>query len=156
MNFIYKVGDLMEAEEPAIAHGCNIRGVMGAGVAKLVRDRHPEVFYAYDAACDTGRFRPGAAQAVYSSPAGSPGRWFYNLGTQKNPGPDAKTWWIFLAFANMAEDAAIRGIDQVAIPRIGCGIGGLVWPEVEEVIRTAVELSSSPNLDIVVYDLETP
>jgi O-acetyl-ADP-ribose deacetylase (regulator of RNase III) len=151
----YKTGDLMAADEPAIAHGCNTHGVMGAGVARLVRDQHPEVFYTYAQACDTGRFRIGTAQAVslgYDE-SGVASRWVYNLGTQEHPGPDATTWAVFLSFANMAEDARVRKIDAVAIPRIGCGIGGLTWPDVEANINAAILQSTHPDLSIVVYDL---
>ena len=40
-----------------------------------------------------------------------------------------------------ADDAVRRGFDRVAIPLIGCGIGGLVWSAVEPVL-TAME---NPN-----------
>lgn len=152
-HMVFKTGDLMQAAEPAIAHGCNTHGVMGAGVARLVREQHPEAFYAYHAACQTGRFRLGTAQAVYSNPAGQPGHWIYNLGTQKAPGADATAWGVFLSFANMAEDAAARGINEIALPRIGCGIGGLLWPTVEEAIAAALGRSTHSNLTLVVYDL---
>lgn len=148
----YKTGDLMAADEPAIAHGCNTHGVMGAGVAALVRRKYPEVFLAYSNACDTGRFRIGTAQPVVADD-GLTSRWVYNLGTQENPGPDATTWGVFLSFANMAEDARVRGIDAIAIPRIGCGIGGLKWDAVEANIIAAIHHSTHPNLSIVVYDL---
>lgn len=154
VSITYKVGDLFESTEPALAHGCNTHGVMGAGVARIVRQRHPEAFYAYTQACDMGRFRLGSALPVYSSPAGDRGRWIYNLATQVNPGADATLWGVFLSFANMAEDARVRGIDAVGIPRIGCGIGGLTWDNVEPTINAAISQSTHPGLNIVVYDLE--
>lgn len=150
MNFVFKTGDLMQAEEPAIAHGCNTVGVMGAGVARLVREKHPEAFYVYEAACMSGRFRLGTAQAVFSND-----KWIYNLGTQRQPGPDATEWGVALSFANMAEDCYARSITEVAIPRIGCGIGGMEWPDVERAIRSGLWRSSQPDLIVVVYDLPT-
>ena len=45
MKIIYKTGDLLEADECIIAHGCNARGAMGSGVAKAIRAKWP---YAYD------------------------------------------------------------------------------------------------------------
>lgn len=154
MNIEFTTGDVLNSGEPAIAHGCNTVGVMGAGIAKQVRQEHPEAFHVYANACDMGRFRLGSALPVFSSPAGHPGVWIYNLGTQRQPGRDASTWGVFLSFANMAEDTAVRKIDRVAIPRIGCGIGGLTWTEVEANIEPAIELSSNPNLTIVVYDFD--
>src|SRR5690606_22930034 len=47
MDIIYKHGDLMQASERFIAHGCNAQGVMGSGVAKLIRDKYPEAYEQY-------------------------------------------------------------------------------------------------------------
>lgn len=150
----YRVGDLFQASEIAIAHGCNCQGVMGAGVARTMRELYPSVYDRYAAACYDGQFRVGSAQAVWADPDRDAGdRLVYNLGTQQNPGSDATVWGIFLSFANMAEDAKTRHINTVAIPRIGCGIGGLTWEEVAPAIEQAIEYSSHPNLSVVVYDL---
>lgn len=152
----YKQGDLFQAREIAIAHGCNTQGVMGAGVARLVRDLYPTVYNRYAASCYDGQFRVGTAQALWADPErDAADRLVYNLGTQRHPGADATAWGIFLAFANMAEDARVRHIDDIAIPRIGCGIGGLTWPTVEAAINEALDRSTHPDLNIIVYDLET-
>lgn len=150
----YKTGDLMEADEIAIAHGCNTQGLMGAGVARLVRDKYPDVYEAYKESCNSGVFQVGTAQAVWADPTNHGDRLVYNLGTQRFPGPDATVWGVFLSFANMAENAYWRKITTIAIPRIGCGIGALDWvSDVEPAIEKAIEWSSHPNLSIVVYDL---
>lgn len=47
MKIVYKHGDLMKAEEAFIAQGCNSKGVMGSGVAKLLRDADEYIFTAY-------------------------------------------------------------------------------------------------------------
>jgi len=151
----YKVGDLMQADEQAIAHGCNTQGLMGAGVARLVRSHYPDAYDKYKTACFDGTFRVGTAQGVWTDPFLSNGkdRLVYNLGTQRLPGADATEWAVFLSFANMAEDAYARGVNAIAIPRIGCGIGGLKWEDVHEAIESSIHLSSHPTLSIVVYDL---
>lgn len=156
MTITFKVGDLLAADEIAIAHGCNTQGMMGAGVARLIRDMHPDVYAEYKTACASYQFKIGTAQAVWADPALSGGvdRIVYNLGTQRLPGANATLWGVFLSFANMAEDARVRGIEAIGIPRIGCGIGGLRWTAVEPVIVAAISQSTHPDLNIVVYDLE--
>ena len=48
MSFNIKVGDLFaEVEHGYIMHGCNAQGVMGSGVAKIVRDDYPIAFETY-------------------------------------------------------------------------------------------------------------
>ena len=46
--FNIKVGDMFEeVTEGYIMHGCNAQGVMGSGVAAIVRDRYSEEFKVY-------------------------------------------------------------------------------------------------------------
>jgi len=48
MSFKIKVGDLFaEVKHGYIMHGCNAQGVMGSGVAKVVRDKYPIAFQQY-------------------------------------------------------------------------------------------------------------
>lgn len=146
----YRVGDLFEYEGEAIAHGCNTKGLMGAGVAKIVADRYPEVLHYYQATCGpyasaVRRFVPGDAQ-VCGTPSGV---YVVNLATQDHPGAHATYWWVMLSMANMFERLRLLEVDAVAIPRIGCGIGGLVWHGVEEVIKVAQ--ANVPGVKVVVY-----
>lgn len=150
----YRTGDLMDATETAIAHGCNCQGVMGAGVARLVKDKYPNVYSEYLHACIDGSFQVGTAQPVWVDPVESGSeRLVYNLGTQHFTGADASVWGVFLSFANMAESALRLRIHTVAISRIGAGIGGLDWNEVAPAIEQAIEYSNHPHLSVVVYDL---
>lgn len=156
MTIVYKTGDLMEADEIALAHGCNAQGLMGAGVAKLVRAKYPNVYAEYLRACMSGSFQVGTAQAVPVDPTESNGiRLVYNLGTQHYPGADATAWGVFLSFSNLAEHAVRNGINTIAAPRIAAGIGGLSFDkDVVPAIEEALDRSNHPNLEIVVYDLE--
>ena len=47
MKIVYKVGDITEAPEVVIVHGCNTQGAMGSGVAKAIRRKYPWAYEAY-------------------------------------------------------------------------------------------------------------
>jgi O-acetyl-ADP-ribose deacetylase (regulator of RNase III) len=48
MSFNVKVGDLFaEVKDGYIMHGCNAHGVMGSGVAKIIRDKYPIAYEQY-------------------------------------------------------------------------------------------------------------
>ena len=47
MSFNVRYGDLFSVEEGYIMHGCNAMGVMGSGVARIIRDRYPEAYERY-------------------------------------------------------------------------------------------------------------
>jgi O-acetyl-ADP-ribose deacetylase (regulator of RNase III) len=127
-------GNLLESDEKVIAHGCNCLGIMGAGVAAQIAKKHPLVWHANERDVKAHLFPPGAAQLVIVNPSLS----VFNLATQETPGPCAKLEYVYLAFRNMAEKCAQQGIDRVAIPEIGCGLGGLYWDQVETMIQKAI------------------
>ena len=45
-------GDVLACEADVVLHQVNCLGVMGAGVAKQVREKYPVVFKVYKALCD--------------------------------------------------------------------------------------------------------
>ena len=47
MKYIHQ--NICSVTKGVIAHGCNCQGVMGAGVAKALRDKYPNVFTEYAA-----------------------------------------------------------------------------------------------------------
>lgn len=145
VHWWFEIGDLVRSKEPVIAHGCNTVGVMGAGIARQIREEIPEAYEAYRA---EPTLHLGSAQCVWTGD-----RTVFNLMTQRNPGPDATTNAITMAFANMAEQMYQQGLDRVAIPRIGCGIGGLKWPDVALAIQNGMALAGVPSITVAVYDL---
>lgn len=113
----------------AIAHGCNARGAMGAGVAAVVSQRWPAMYQAYKETCALGMFNPGMHWNC------GDGKWVFNLFTQVNPGPCADLELIRKAVTGMDLHAQILGLTKIAMPWIGAGIGGLKWPDVKAAIE---------------------
>lgn len=50
---------------------------------------------------------------------------------------------------NLREVIESRGIASVAVPALGCGLGGLAWTEVAPLIRDA--LGDLANVDVLLY-----
>lgn len=148
----FKTGDLFEDMEEldAVAHGCNCRGFMGAGIAYLFAKRYPEMDAVYSALCHADQLTPGEFLRWND---GYFDTFIYNLMTQLNPGADARLSYIEEAFARMLRDAAFEGVRTIGIPRIGAGIGGLDWADVEDEINAQLRLA--PGIDIIVYTLPT-
>ena len=49
----YKDGNLFESGADFICHQVNCKGVMGAGIARQLRDKHPEVYEYYHNYCES-------------------------------------------------------------------------------------------------------
>ena len=113
-------GDLFEQNSPAIGHGVNCRGMMGAGIAKVFRDKYPENYQYYRQMCKRGHLRPGDFVVTYEK-----GKYIYNIASQEHPGADARYNWLMHGLRSALAHADLAGVRSLAIPMIGCGIGGL-------------------------------
>lgn len=147
MALSHRSGDLFAFRDlDALGHGCNCAGMMGAGIAWAFAQRFPGMEDAYRRRCRDGRFRLGGFFAW--DPDAPPV--VYNLATQPQPGRCADLGAIRVAVQAMLADAQQRGLARVGMPRIGAGIGGLAWAEVEAAIRPLAERSP---VELVVVSL---
>lgn len=82
-----------KAEFDAIAHVCNCQGVMGSGIAKVIKDRHPDAFKAYKDAERAMQKIPayqGLQLGTISRGTATTGRSIYNLHAQNFYGTDKR------------------------------------------------------------------
>jgi O-acetyl-ADP-ribose deacetylase (regulator of RNase III) len=129
--FTLVTGDLFDLGLPAVGHGCNCAGAMGAGIAVEFKRRFPAMYQVYRRRCRQGSFRLGDI-FVWDE---EPGLVVYNLATQSVPRPSATLRAIDTSIRAALADAERRGLARLAVPRIGAGLGGLAWPDVEAVLR---------------------
>ena len=151
MNIKYIKKDITELNEGVLVHGVNCRGVMGSGVAKAIRRKWPVVYDEYIKFVkqhDTAKSILGKINPVIVS--GKPFLSVINAFTQINYGRKG-IYADPLAIYNCLV-LSTRISDQLHIPKIGCGLGGLHWEmEVLPIIETIVY----DNMDVsfTVYEL---
>lgn len=138
---IFKTGNLFDSDAPALGHGVNCAGVMGAGIAKTFKELYPHNYENYRAACQAGQLHPGQVHVNFEK-----GVHIINMASQNMPGADASYEWLFESTLRAARGASKKGLDRIAIPMIGCGIGGLDHNKVITILK-AVE-------HIVDYDID--
>lgn len=143
---IKRVGNLFDTGATCIGHGVNCHGIMGAGIAKEFKRRFPDNYRAYSRRCRDKTLRPGKT-FVWAED----GTTIMNMASQNRPGADATYEWLFLAAQDAAAKATALGEKVIAIPQIGCGIGGLKWHKVE-VVLLAVEILSGIEFEVWKYD----
>ena len=151
MSIEVRQGDLFASGASGLAHGCNCRGVMGAGIAKSFRDRWPEMYAEYRERCQTGRFILGEVFAYETGNWPTNGIVIFNLATQLDPGPHANLYAIEQSVTTMLALARERVVEEVALPRIGAGIGGLDWAEVQRTLEACA--AKVPEVSLVVCEL---
>ena len=123
-----------------IVHGCNCHNNMGGGIAAQIAKRYPAVEAADNATIEGNINKLGYVRAVWLSNRFL--RWVkkprivVNAYTQYHPGADANLQAIVGAFHQLSMAIHNNGWHElkIGIPAIGCGIGGLVWEDVEAAI----------------------
>ena len=139
-------GDLLRiaVRGEAIGHGCNCDGVMG-GLAAHVESHWPALASDYRTACRTGTFTLGGVLPWLDEASGV---WIYNLATQQHPGADARLDAIDSSVRAAVAHARGNDVTRIYLPRIGAGIGGLRWEDVESTLETVA--AAHPDVDLVV------
>ena len=118
----------------ALAHGCNCRGSMGAGIATGFRDRYPEMYAEYRRRCKSRPREFNLGDAFLWKADDKP--WVFNLGTQEGYWRTRASYEaIEAALASMREQADREGVASIAVPRLGAGYGGLSWKKVRAVVE---------------------
>lgn len=135
-ELIERTGDIFTTDADCIGHGVNTRGVMGAGIARAFRSKFPVMYETYRAACLAGQLLPGG---VLPWTDAASGLMVFNIASQQVPGADARLPWLASAVAASLHMVAESGRTTLALPQIGCGIGGLAWGEVKPVLRRLAE-----------------
>ena len=130
MKIEYKIGNLIEASEFCILHGCNAQGRMGSGVAKTIRSKFPEE---YIKEYNLNGLHLG--QVIW---ADSNGKLIANGITQEFYGYNKNTYIDYNAINRVmwtVHDAAVALNFDVAMPLIGAGLGGGSWKKISEIIE---------------------
>lgn len=139
-------GDLFETEHEFIAHGCNSQGVMGSGIAAVVRDKFPKTFEQYKAYCVANDRRNILGTLVFRE-APENDKIIINCITQQYFGTFLRRYVSYCGVADCFE--RINNIYKgkaVAVPRIGAGRGGGNWRILSTIIN-----EMTPDVDIYVY-----
>jgi O-acetyl-ADP-ribose deacetylase (regulator of RNase III) len=145
----YKTGDILREEADAIVNTVNCVGVMGRGIALQFKKAFPENFKAYATACKAQEVQPGR-MFVYQTGQLTPPRFIINFPTKRHWRGKSRMEDIDAGLAALVAEIRQRGIQSIAIPPLGSGLGGLDWKEV----KTRIEAAVSPldEVAIIIYE----
>ena len=110
-------------ESPARTHTnpVNCVGVMGAGLARQFKSRYPEMYRNYRLMCETGLIRAGNLW-IWHPDEGQSILCFPTKRHWRNP---SRIEDIEAGLRQLARFHAGLGIESLALPALGCGLGGL-------------------------------
>lgn len=137
---IYKEENLVHSAAPIIVHGCNAQGKMNSGVAKAIRNRFPEAYKDYMNMYSSAGLQTG--KNIYTNVED---KLIVSAITQEYYGYDGKQYVSYHALKLCLEalDFYIQRNDYnnptIAMPKIGCGLGGGDWDIVKTIVETALK-----------------
>lgn len=144
-------GNLLTADVEALVNTVNTEGAMGKGIALQFARAFPEILPPYEAACRSGELRPGKVQVIERPGLVNP-RWIINFPTKRHWRGKSRLADIEEGLVDLVHAVRDRGIRSIAIPPLGCGLGGLDWADVEPRIRAA--FAALPDVEAKLFGPE--
>jgi len=144
----FATGDILKAEAEALVNTVNCVGVMGRGIALQFKNKFPENFKAYVAACKKQEVLPGRMFVFATGKLASP-QYIVNFPTKRHWKGKSRMADIESGLEDLVRVINDMGIRSIALPPLGSGLGGLDWNDVRQRIEGALTL---PDVRVIVYE----
>jgi len=145
----FTTGDILAEDAEALVNTVNCVGVMGRGIALQFKKAFPENFRAYAKACQRGEVKLGAMFVFQTGALTNPST-IINFPTKRHWRGNSRIEAVEAGLKDLVHVVRARGIRSMAVPPLGCGLGGLDW----RIVRSRIEeaLGSLNSLDVVVFE----
>lgn len=148
-TFIDSTGDIFESPAEALVNPVNCVGVAGKGLALAFKQRFPVGHEHYKRACEAGSLCIGKVlMYLLSLDSKKPLEVIY-FPTKDHWKDPSRIEFIVAGLIDLRKLLKVNDIASVAIPALGCGLGGLDWEDARPVIKEA--LSDLEGLTVYLY-----
>jgi O-acetyl-ADP-ribose deacetylase (regulator of RNase III) len=149
----FVTGNLLEADVDVLVNTVNTKGVMGKGIALQFRRAFPANYKAYRAACAAGEVRLGRMFVFHTGRLGRP-QVIVNFPTKGHWKSRSRLADVEAGLTDLRRVLSGLGMESVAVPPLGCGLGGLRWEDVRPRILAAL---ADLDMRVLVFEpQETP
>lgn len=142
-------GNILEADAEALVNTVNCVGFMGKGIALQFKQAFPANFKAYQAACHAGQVVPGRMFIFDNGRLINP-RYVINFPTKRHWRGKSRVADIRSGLTALIDDVRRLGVRSIAVPPLGCGLGGLDWQKVRPMIEEA--FSGLPDVRVLLFE----
>ncbi|MDC4205136.1 MAG: macro domain-containing protein [Candidatus Manganitrophus sp.] len=144
-----KQGDILQADAQVLVNTVNCIGIMGRGIALQFRKAFPENYKAYKAICDRKQLLPGKMLVHDLNRFENP-RYIINFPTKLHWKGKSRIEHIESGLKALVEEVRHLEIKSIAVPPLGCGLGGLHWNKVRPMIEEAFR--NLPEVHVLLYE----
>lgn len=143
MSIEFRTGNIFKSGAQALVNPTNCVGVMGAGLALRFREMFPENFQEYRKVCKDKELVLGGLFITHYI---EEDLYIINFPTKDHWRERSNIKGIERGLKTLRLEVMNTNIKSIAIPALGCGLGGLLWDRVHPLITKELE-----NLDIEIY-----
>lgn len=141
-------GNLLKADVEALVNTVNTVGYMGKGIALQFKQAFPANFAAYQRACAHNEVQIGQ-MFVHKTGAFYNPRYIINFPTKADWREKSRLAYIEQGLVALIAEVKQRGIKSIAVPPLGCGLGGLDWAVVRPLIEQT--FATTPDVHVLLY-----
>ncbi len=145
----FTTGDILQSDAEALVNTVNCVGIMGRGIALQFKNRFPENFRAYAAACAIESVQPGR-MFVYETRSLTNPKFIINFPTKRHWKGKSRIEDVESGLVALVNEVRKLDIRSLAIPPLGAGLGGLNWDDVRSRIVAAME--SLDDVRVIVFE----
>ena len=142
-------GNLLEAPVEALVNTVNCVGYMGKGIALQFKQAFPANFKHYETACHAGDMAPGKMMIHDNGGLVNP-RYIINFPTKRHWKGKSRIEDVESGLKALVADVQRLGIRSIAVPPLGCGLGGLEWRVVRPMIEQA--FAGLPDVQVLLFE----
>ena len=129
----YRTGNLFDSNAQALVNPVNLVGAMGKGLALEFKARFPGLLESYRADLASSRLAVGLVSR-YLTGLELP-HTLYLFPTKRHWKDKSRLEDIVSGLFSLAERIRTDAITSVAVPALGCGLGGLEWNAVKPLLE---------------------
>lgn len=153
-------GDMFFSHMQTLTVSVNTVGVMGKGLASRAKYQFPDMYVVYQDVCKQNLLQMGRpylykregsldedlADEPFSLPNPNASKWFLLFPTKRHWKERSDPAGIEKGLQWLVEHYKTEGIQSIALPALGCGLGGLDWKEIGPLIcryLTKIDITAS-------------
>ncbi|AFM03947.1 putative phosphatase, C-terminal domain of histone macro H2A1 like protein [Bernardetia litoralis DSM 6794] len=145
----YTKGNILESTTEVIINPVNIVGVMGKGLALAFKKHFPHNYKVYKEACKNKTIDIGKLLLVDEFDLEKK-QFIINFPTKKHWRNPSKIEYIEEGLKDLVRIIETQKFESMAIPALGCGLGGLEWEDVKLVLEKY--LRDLEDIEILIFE----
>lgn len=141
---------ILNSKDEALVCPVNCFGILRTGLGSLFKQEYPDYFKHYKEQCEIGDIKLGQVDVFERQPKEP--KCIISFPTKQDHKDKPKMFDVEEALDDLVATVEDYDIVSISIPKLGCGIGGLKWDVVKDLIKEKFEPLT--NCKVTIYNFD--